>query len=423
MRVSINMATFPARENTLKRVVDSVINQCDILRIYLNEFEYIPEYLINEKIELAFQMPNIKDTGKFYWANTYKHEYYFTIDDDIIYPENFVQDTIKAMKLNGANICTCHGRVLKENAVDIDAKNVISFYPCKQLQIETTWVNYAGTGAMCFDNSAIILPHDVFTQNGMTDQFFAVAMQQMKEPILCRSHSPFELINYDDCLWTTRNKQLNNELFEGVKWRVYKPNEKPVYVVTPTYNNAKYLESFLKSLKKQNCNIVVGVDGCRETLAKAKELKQKYNFELYSYAKNKGAYITLNSLIRHLPSDTIVIIAGSDDVMHNDFVQRMKDNRPCYSRYTGVICFEKWQYDELGGFINWRFGADTEFSTRFKRLYLLTKIEQLYDYRQHEGQLTKQNTDRTKEWEHIHTVSLHGKVKIKPVFHEKEVKL
>jgi hypothetical protein len=416
------MATYPARLSGLQRVVDSVLPQCDILRIYMNEFEEIPEFLKHPKIEIAIGLENIKDTGKFYWANTWKAEYYFTIDDDIIYPPFFAANTIKAMKAHNVNVCTIHGRIMKPTAVDITPDNITAFYPCKVPQKESFFVNYAGTGACCFDNSRLIIHRDIFETHGMTDQYFAIAMQELQEPILCREHSAVGLINYDTTLWGDRDIksiQLNNKVLGSVKWKIYKPTIK-TYVLSPAYKNTEYLEEFIQSLQGQHCHILIGVDGCPKTLKKAKELKKKYNFELYYYPENKGAFITLNSLMKHVPSNGTIITAGSDDVMHPDFVEKMTQNKPCYSKYTGVICFDKSLLQKLGGYVSWRYGADTELATRLKRVTAIKAIEQLYHYRQHSGQLTKKNSNRDKEWHYIRTVSKNGAKKIKPEYQNNE---
>ena len=90
------MATIPNRIQQLEIVVNCILPQVDQLNVYLNNFEEVPWFLNNPKISVVRSQDHGDrgDAGKFYWSDKVRG-YYFTIDDDIAYPPDYV-DKLKA---------------------------------------------------------------------------------------------------------------------------------------------------------------------------------------------------------------------------------------------------------------------------------------------------------------------------------------
>jgi hypothetical protein len=81
MKIVVGMATFAGREKAVERAMQSLVNQVDEIILYDNEVN-----------------PNLYDNGKFYGLKLQRKPcYYFTADDDLIYPSNFVQTMIDAI--------------------------------------------------------------------------------------------------------------------------------------------------------------------------------------------------------------------------------------------------------------------------------------------------------------------------------------
>ena len=213
MRVSINMATYPAREKTLSQVVNSLLPQCDILRVYLNEYTYIPKCLKQPKILVHFGGENIKDTGKFFWAGTIKNEYYFTVDDDFIYPPDYVAKHVEAIQKHNSVVCI-HGRILKKYPQHpADVEKVFEYF--KDLYTDEK-VNYCGTGTVAFDNSRLAVDLSIFKSHGLCDEYFSAKLQKANIPIICRKHKSDELqsLKYTG-LWNSyrERKHLFQQIF------------------------------------------------------------------------------------------------------------------------------------------------------------------------------------------------------------------
>jgi len=101
-----NIATLPAREIQLARTVKSLYNQVDYINIWLNDYDKVPSWLSDSKISTQLSN-NIGDMGKFLFKID---GYYFSCDDDIIYPPDYVK--ILKDRLDG-NIVTIHGKNFK----------------------------------------------------------------------------------------------------------------------------------------------------------------------------------------------------------------------------------------------------------------------------------------------------------------------
>jgi hypothetical protein len=89
------MATMPDRLPYLEKVVETIRPQVDVLRVYLNNFEEVPGFLMSEEACLSQDAKgDLGDAGKFYWIDDQEgvgYSHYLTIDDDIGYPDDYVE--------------------------------------------------------------------------------------------------------------------------------------------------------------------------------------------------------------------------------------------------------------------------------------------------------------------------------------------
>ena len=111
-KITVSIASIPKREKSLYKTVDSLINQIDYLNIYLNGYSSAPFFLKNNnKINFILSSENkdLGDIGKFYFSESIKG-YHFTCDDDIIYPNNYIQFMIEKLKIHKGFI-SCHGAI------------------------------------------------------------------------------------------------------------------------------------------------------------------------------------------------------------------------------------------------------------------------------------------------------------------------
>jgi glycosyltransferase involved in cell wall biosynthesis len=98
MRVIIGIATTGDRQEYLEKTLESLENQDTKCEVWVYDNSKNPDYT---------------DNAKFYFLNVIKEPcYYFSCDDDIIYPSDYVSKTIRAIEEHKC-IVTYHGRILR----------------------------------------------------------------------------------------------------------------------------------------------------------------------------------------------------------------------------------------------------------------------------------------------------------------------
>lgn len=228
------MATMPPRTPALEDSIPSLINQCDVLNIYLNDFNFIPKILIHPKINILRSqdhLGDLGDVGKFYPCDTWNEGYIFTVDDKIIYPKTYAQDQIKAIEKYGRKaVVSCHGRMIKPNCYSY-YNDFASFYCVYSNVFEDIFVHELGTGVMAFHYSTVKVDLDIFPTINMTDIYFSIALQRRNIPILVRKHfrGDFKVSKkYDDTysIHSTFNKNKKDEFQTKVvndfSWKINK---------------------------------------------------------------------------------------------------------------------------------------------------------------------------------------------------------
>ena len=131
MKIIVGMATFKGREDSCKKAIDSLLHQCDEIVLYDNE-----------------RNPNLTDNGKFYGLKDLKEPvYYFTCDDDLFYPSNYIAQMITAIETHKC-IVTHHGRKLV--GLNVSYYRGHKSYRCLDDSRATDKIDVPGTGVTGF---------------------------------------------------------------------------------------------------------------------------------------------------------------------------------------------------------------------------------------------------------------------------------
>lgn len=192
--ITVNMATFPKRKESFKKVIYELLKFkfIDLIRVYLNNYKSIPDDLPkSERIYYHIGEIDLKDSGKFFWSTEKRNEYYFTADDDLIYTEEYFCNHIKTLRrYNNKIIVTSHAKVLREKPQAFN--DCTLSIRCLNEWDSDTWVNQPGTGVMAFSLTDIQIPQ-IFKYHGMADMWIAWLSQKNNIPLLCRKHNANEL--------------------------------------------------------------------------------------------------------------------------------------------------------------------------------------------------------------------------------------
>jgi glycosyltransferase involved in cell wall biosynthesis len=190
--VSASVATYPARRDSFRRVVKSILPQVDQLNVYLNNYDDIPSFLDDPRIRVATSQRHgdQRDNGKFFFVSDLPEGYHFTVDDDIHYPGDFVAYTIaKLRQYDDAVVIGYHGRILPEVVTrffDETTTRVVSF---RQELLADEPVHVLGTGALAYHTSAIGIEFADLRSAGMADVWFAALAQSQRVPLIAAARA------------------------------------------------------------------------------------------------------------------------------------------------------------------------------------------------------------------------------------------
>lgn len=211
--VTASMAAIPSRINSLSEVVNSIINQVDCLNIYLNDFEYVPEFLNHKKINCFLSKDHsgdLGDAGKFFKASSV-NGYHFTLDDDIIYPTDYVKTMIHAIERHGRKyVFSFHGRKFIQ-------KPVKSYYHSAEVKIsclksldQDTIIDTPGTGVMAYHTHTIQFDIKDFNASNMADIWAGKKAKKSNVKVMALEHKAGWIkmsrqVNFADTIYVNCN--------------------------------------------------------------------------------------------------------------------------------------------------------------------------------------------------------------------------
>lgn len=172
------IATIPQREIFLERVVNSLINQVDEINVWLNNYEHIPEYLLNNPKIRPIMLDNKRwDAAKYFFV----HEvdwYYFTCDDDLEYPPDYVDTMIKRIDKLWKDSCivSVHWHSFRKilGPVNVHRDMDHYYYFNDLVSNEAKRAHVVGTGVAAFHSDALILHYQDFLEPNKADEQMSV---------------------------------------------------------------------------------------------------------------------------------------------------------------------------------------------------------------------------------------------------------
>ena len=190
-----SIATFTPRREALRLSVESLIPQMDVINVYLNDYDEVPDFLGHPKVNALLGKDAEGDllaSAKFFWCPFISEGYHFTCDDDLYYPDDYAERMIAEVdRWRGKAIVTAHAFRYK---APFDSVLCHDAFACLT---DTTdaWVHIPGTGVMCYDASVIQIPRDDFCSNNTEDWHLGVGCQKREVPVRVIAHSK-EWIGY-----------------------------------------------------------------------------------------------------------------------------------------------------------------------------------------------------------------------------------
>ena len=392
-KIIVNVSSYK-RKNSLIKTVESIYNQCDIINVYLNDYDSVPKELIDSKIKIYRTNNEKGDAYKFAQLKN-SDGYYFTIDDDLIYSENYVQKMIDAIEQYGRkNIITLHGRFYNDFPITSYYGGVTKVYHCAHDLDKDVNVQVGGTGVMAFHTDLLKVDLDYFETPNMADVWISLLAKKNLINITCIAHKKNDIIQ----------QKISDSIFDSYSRKDEKQTKvlnhaysrKKVSIIIPTKGHVNYLKECLSSVLSNikddnNYEVLVGIDNCEETLKQLNELPNDYRINYYYFENSLGPYIIRNSLVEISDTELIfffdaddVLLDGSIDLIfkktldfdilkigYQNFSNELsiKDfalDQRSKNIGEGVFLVKKSKFLMVRGFENWVIAADSDFHIRSK---------------------------------------------------------
>lgn len=406
----VNISSF-GRIGSLEKTLQSIYNQCDEINLCLNDkITELPDFLLQPKINLYITDNSKGDAFKFMFLET-KNGYYLTIDDDLIYPPNYVNFMVdKCKEYNNKKIITLHGRSFYNFPIKSYYNSNAQRLYYNEKVLDDVKVQFGGTGVMCLHTSLLKKSINDFLLPNMADVWIGKFAKENNIDIICVKHEK-SFIKSIPQLKTIYDDSKNNDLNQTkIVNKIYDLNT--ISIIIPTYNNIEYLDESINSIinsgKKYNIEILVGIDGCQKTLDYVKQKTYPEFVKFYYFNSNNGPYDIKNTLTKISNSEKIIFF-DSDDIMTDSTITEVINNLGGYDLvrlkykeirnnktsektnfHEGAIGINKNLFLSMNGFEPWMCAADSDFLGRLykrkPRIYH-TKNLSMY-YRRHDTSLT-----------------------------------
>lgn len=184
--ITFSLASIPERIGFLKRTIQSIYDQCDKIHVYLNGYSEVPEFLHKPKITFYRSQDHgdLSANGKVWFLREKPEEgYVFLIDDDIIYPKDYVKSMISNLKKYQNRFAACvHGSIFSDSLRWYYQRS--SMFPFKRALLHDCFVNLPGSGTFAFHTNTLKLDYDDFQPFTMVDLILGILCREQKIPIV-----------------------------------------------------------------------------------------------------------------------------------------------------------------------------------------------------------------------------------------------
>jgi hypothetical protein len=197
------IATIDGRQISLCDTIKSLLPQVDEIHIH-----------------------NGNDKGDRVKFDSYRKDcYYFSCDDDLIYPKDYCDKMIatyeymRSLKYDNP-IVTCHGRNFIQ-PIDNYYRNGVKYHCLHEVEQDVK-VDCGGTGVMMLCGQ-IDMPD--FTERNMADIFIALQAKKQNVPIICMKHEAgwikhSDKIDLSETIyeWHKNDCEAQTKLINTVQW-------------------------------------------------------------------------------------------------------------------------------------------------------------------------------------------------------------
>jgi hypothetical protein len=182
------MATMPTRSATFARAFSSIVGQVDRLYLYLDGHSEVPRVARNDPRVIPIfsrDEPDLAGNGKFLALMREQQScFYIGVDDDIIYPRNYVARLAARLAAHGSRaVIGVHGAMFNRPLRSyLHDREVLHF--SDELR-RSQAVDVLGTGTIMFDTAILKFDASRWSHLGMADLGVAIEASKVGLPTIC----------------------------------------------------------------------------------------------------------------------------------------------------------------------------------------------------------------------------------------------
>jgi hypothetical protein len=207
--------------------------------------------------------------------------YYLTIDDDLIYPPNYVNYMVSRCKeYSNKRVLTLHGRNFPSFPINSYYNSYKELYHCLKPQRKNVLVQFGGTGVMCFHTDLMKIPIEFFLYPNMADIWVGKYCIENNIEMICITHAG-DFLKYQPQKTTIYNQESNND---GIQTKIV--NE----IFNPQNENK---DDFIRSIKQEREEIQI-----KKTL---ENTKKQINYDKVNQIFNGQRHV---SIVSKTPENT-----------------------------------------------------------------------------------------------------------------------
>jgi glycosyltransferase involved in cell wall biosynthesis/tetratricopeptide (TPR) repeat protein len=214
------MATYPGGFEKVGKAVSSLLEQTmqiDLITLHVNGNKKPPNLPKSERLKVILSKEDLADNGKFRHMEGLSG-YFFTVDDDINYPNDYVEKMIQFIeKYDRTTLIGVHAALLPFGPPITrwyDYKQFRRSHVFSQQHSSFNFVNVIGTGTMAFHSEIGVPNWKEMDTKRMVDLHVAVWAQNLKIPMRTCFRPKNWLTEFvdagDERIWQQAN--TNNEL-------------------------------------------------------------------------------------------------------------------------------------------------------------------------------------------------------------------
>ena len=186
------VATIQSRKKGLRQAIDAILPQVDKLIVYQNDYKEMMDFLKDEKIEVISALDtgiDMGDAGKYYRLKDFDDVIYFSIDDDLIYPSNYVDSILDVLaSYDHQVIVSAHGRLCMPH-IKSYYNDKLKLYHFSDEISHVSEAHFGGTGVMAFNTKTVKIEFNDFKHPNMADIWLGLHARINNIPIYIIPHS------------------------------------------------------------------------------------------------------------------------------------------------------------------------------------------------------------------------------------------